>query len=73
MRGCLASWAMPPHYYTRVIEDNGVTVRMVFVDTIPMIDKYHEDTSQRNYFPVVISGGASNPEDTKGVDASTKG
>ena len=37
-------WAMPSRYYTKIIEDNGVTVRMVFVDTTPMIDKYREDT-----------------------------
>ncbi len=37
-------WAMPDRYYTTVLEDKGVTVRMVFVDTTPMIDKYRNDT-----------------------------
>ena len=36
-------WTMPAKYYTKVIEDDGVTVRLVFVDTTPMIDKYRND------------------------------
>ena len=34
-------WEMPNRYYTKVLEDNGVTVRLVFIDTTPFIDKYH--------------------------------
>ena len=39
-------WEMPAKYYTKVIEDDGVTVRLVFVDTTPMIDKYREDSEK---------------------------
>ena len=41
-----ARWAMPARYYTKVIEDGGVTVRLVFIDTAPMIDKYRNDTEK---------------------------
>lgn len=41
-----ARWAMPGRYYTKVIEDNGTSVRLVFVDTAPMIDKYRNDTEK---------------------------
>ena len=39
-------WEMPAKYYTKVLEDDGVTVRLVFVDTTPMIDKYRKDTEK---------------------------
>lgn len=39
-------WMMPAKYYTKVIEDDDVTVRLVFVDTTPMIDKYRKDTGK---------------------------
>ena len=39
-------WTMPAKYYTKVIEDDGVKVRLVFVDTTPMIDKYRNDTEK---------------------------
>ena len=39
-------WEMPAKYYTKVIEDDDVTVRLVFVDTTPMIDKYRKDTGK---------------------------
>ena len=39
-------WEMPARYYTKVLEDDGVTVRLVFVDTTPMIDKYREDSEK---------------------------
>lgn len=41
-----ARWAMPGRYYTKVIEDNGTSVRLVFLDTAPMIDKYRNDTEK---------------------------
>lgn len=40
-------WVMPDRYYTKVIEDNGVTIRLVFVDTTPMIDKYRVTESAK--------------------------
>lgn len=37
---------MPAKYYTFVKEEDGVTVRIVMVDTTPMIDKYREETDK---------------------------
>ena len=42
--GVSARWNMPAKYYTKVLEDDGVTVRLVFIDTTPLIDKYRKDT-----------------------------
>ena len=39
-------WEMPAKYYTKVLEDDDVTVRLVFVDTTPMIEKYRKDTGK---------------------------
>lgn len=39
-----ARWEMPARYYTFTVEDNDVTVRVVMLDTTPLIDKYREDT-----------------------------
>lgn len=39
-------WEMPAKYYTKVIEDDDVTVRLVFVDTTPLIDKYRKDSEK---------------------------
>ena len=36
-------WQMPARYYSKVFEDDGVTLRVVFIDTTPLIDKYHKD------------------------------
>ena len=41
-----ARWEMPAKYYTFVKEEDGVTVRIVMVDTTPMIDKYREETDK---------------------------
>ncbi len=40
-----ARWQMPARYYTKVLEDGGVTMRLVFVDTTPMMDKYRNDST----------------------------
>ena len=37
-------WMMPAKYYTRVYKKKGTTVRLVFLDTTPLIDKYRKDT-----------------------------
>lgn len=37
-------WSMPASYYTRAFEDKGATLRIVWVDTAPMIDKYRNDS-----------------------------
>lgn len=41
-----ARWAMPARYYTKVLENGGVSVRLVMLDTTPMIDKYRNDTGK---------------------------
>lgn len=41
--GVSARWMMPDRYYTKVVEDGGVSVRLVILDTTPMIDKYIND------------------------------
>ena len=38
-------WQRPARYYSKVFEDDGVSLRVVFVDTTPLIDKYHKDTA----------------------------
>ena len=38
-----ARWTMPAKYYTFVKEEDDVTVRIVMLDTTPMIDKYREE------------------------------
>ena len=38
-------WQMPARYYSKVFEDDGASLRIVFVDTTPLIDKYHKDTA----------------------------
>ncbi len=37
-------WMMEARYYTKVFEHKGVTVRVVWLDTSPLIDKYRNDT-----------------------------
>lgn len=41
-----ARWNMPDRYYTKVVENDGVTVRLVMIDTSPLMDKYREDTEK---------------------------
>lgn len=41
-----ARWNAPDRYYTFSMENDGVTVRFVMVDTAPLIDKYREDTEK---------------------------
>ena len=38
-------WSMPARYYTQLhdIEDGGATLRLIYIDTTPLIDKYRED------------------------------
>lgn len=35
-------WAMPSKYYTKTFEEDGVTLRVVFLDTPALIDKYRK-------------------------------
>ena len=37
-------WVMPGRYYTRTLSDNGISLRLVCIDTTPLIDKYRTDS-----------------------------
>lgn len=37
-------WDMPARYYTKVFDEEGVTLRVVWIDTTPLIDKYRRDS-----------------------------
>lgn len=39
--GVSRRWKMPARYYTDTFEDNGTSIRVIFLDTTPLIDKYH--------------------------------
>ena len=39
-------WTMPDRYYTRTFEDNGATIRIVWIDTAPLIDKYRNESDK---------------------------
>ena len=41
-----ARWNMPDRYYTKVLENDGITIRLVMIDTPPLLDKYREDTEK---------------------------
>lgn len=41
-----ARWQMPDRYYTKVLEDDDITVRLVMIDTAPLLDKYRKDTEK---------------------------
>ncbi len=37
-------WMMPDRYYTRVFNKKNVSLRVVMIDTTPLIDRYREDS-----------------------------
>ena len=37
-------WVMPARYYSRIYENDGTTVRVVMIDTTPLIEKYRNDS-----------------------------
>lgn len=39
-------WMMPSKYYTKAFEDDGVTVRIIWIDTTPLIGRYRENTEK---------------------------
>ena len=39
-------WEMPSRYYTKAFEEDGVTLRVVWLDTTPLIDKYRKDAEK---------------------------
>ena len=38
-------WEMEGRYYTKVYDDNGVSIRLVLIDTTPLINRYHNSTT----------------------------
>lgn len=44
--GASRRWNMPSRYYTRIFDNEGTRVKVVFIDTAPIIDKYHADTAE---------------------------
>lgn len=43
--GISRRWTMPSRYYTRIFDNDGTRVKVVFIDTAPIIDKYRDDTT----------------------------
>ena len=39
-------WEMPARYYTKSFEEEGTTVRIVWIDTTPLIDKYRQENDK---------------------------
>lgn len=37
-------WMMPSQYYTRIFDNDGTRVKVIFIDTTPIIDKYRSNT-----------------------------
>ena len=44
--GISRRWSMPARYYTRIFNNDGTRVKVVFIDTAPVIDKYREDSAE---------------------------
>ena len=42
-------WMMPARYYTKVFEKKGTTLRVVFLDTTPLIDRYKKNSDAYPY------------------------
>lgn len=39
-------WEMPARYYSHIFENDGTRVKVVFIDTAPLIDKYRNSASE---------------------------
>lgn len=39
-------WVMPARYYTQVLDEEGTSIRLVVLDTAPLIDKYRNDPAK---------------------------
>lgn len=39
-------WTMPGRYYTRIFDNDGTRVKVIFIDTTPIIEKYHSNSSE---------------------------
>lgn len=44
--GISRRWTMPSRYYTRIFDNDGTRVKVVFIDTAPIITKYHKNTAE---------------------------
>lgn len=44
--GVSRRWNMPARYYTRSFRKKDVTIRVVWIDTTPLIDKYRKESDQ---------------------------
>lgn len=44
--GISRRWIMPSRYYTRIFDNDATRVKVVFIDTTPIIDKYHSNTGE---------------------------
>lgn len=39
-------WSMPDRYYTKAFADKGTTIRIVWIDTTPLIEKYRKENDK---------------------------
>lgn len=39
-------WTMPARYYTKSFKEDGISLRVVWIDTAPMIDKYRTESDK---------------------------
>lgn len=44
--GISRRWEMPAKYYSKVFEDDETSLRVVFIDTTPLIDKYRKKSNE---------------------------
>ncbi len=44
--GVSRRWMMPARYYTEVYEDDGTRIRVVYVDTTPLIERYRHNPAK---------------------------
>ena len=44
--GVSRRWAMPAKYYARTFEEDGTTLKVILIDTTPLIDKYRNDSAK---------------------------
>ena len=58
--GVSRRWMMPARYYTKVFENDGTSVRVVFIDTTPLIDKYRN--KKETYHDVAAQDAAAQLE-----------
>lgn len=53
--GVSRRWEMPSRYYTKTFDGKGATLRVVFIDTTPLIDKYRKHSDE---YPDVVAQDA---------------